>query len=83
MEIHKVGVIALLLCTPWGSIALAQDYWYRYPHDYGYRDFGRYLRLQQDMTRLREDMRRQQRQIEKQEKKKRGRRDLRKGDGGI
>jgi len=66
MGIRKIGVIALLICTPWGSTALAQDYWYRYPHDYGYRDFGRDIRLQQDMTRMRKDMRRQQRQIKEQ-----------------
>jgi len=68
MDKRKMGVIAVLLCTPWGSIALAQDYRYRYPHyyDHGRPYVGRDLMLQQDMTRLREDMRRQQRQIEQQ-----------------
>jgi len=63
---RKIGFVALLLCTLWGSTALAQDYWYRYSHDYGYPYFGRDLMLQQDMTRMRKDMRRQQRQIKEQ-----------------
>ena len=66
MNIRNVGVVAVLLCTPCSSIVLAQDYRYRHPHDYGYRDFGRDPWLQQDMTRMRKDMRRQQRQIEEQ-----------------
>lgn len=68
MNIPKAGFIAVLLCIPWGSTVLAQDYWYRYPYyyDYGQPYVGRDLLLQQDVTRLREDMRRQQRQIEEQ-----------------
>jgi hypothetical protein len=62
----RIGILLALLCAFCASTALAQDYWYRYPHEYGNPYFGRDLLLQQDMIRLREDMRRQQRQIEEQ-----------------